>query len=386
MTSSPPEPGGNRVAFFCNNLRHNSRKGSRGRAGLGGNRTRNGAQHHGAGLGLPPCIDDGTAVLADLLAIPHPRFGIDGFAHRSQQAQAVQLVRVRELIAPFDKGADGRGRGVEDGDFVFVDDLPEAILRGKIRRTLIHQRGDAVLQDAVDNVGMAGDPSNIRSAPVDVVVLEIEDQLAGEIGLHRIAAGGVHQPFGLAGGAGGVEDVQRILCIHGLRRTLRRRGRHQLMPPLIASFLHVHRAAGTLVDHHMLDGGRVGDGLVHNLLELDLSAAAIRRVLRKHGYALRIVDAVDERVCGEASEDDGVHRANAGAGEQSNRQLRRHAHVHGDAVALPDAERPSGRWRTSAPQRASSPKVSLRISPGSPSQMMAILSLRAPRAWRSTQL
>ena len=80
-----------------------------------------------AGLGLPPGIDDGAAIAPDLLPIPHPRFGIDRLAYSSEQAQRDRdRMRFDMLVAPLDKGADRGGRGVEDGDAVVVDDLPEA--------------------------------------------------------------------------------------------------------------------------------------------------------------------------------------------------------------------------------------------------------------------
>ena len=68
----------------------------------------------------------GLPVVPDLLAIPHPRFRINGLAHRSQQAQRIQLEIVDVLIAPLDEGANSRGSGIEDGDLVVVNDLPEA--------------------------------------------------------------------------------------------------------------------------------------------------------------------------------------------------------------------------------------------------------------------
>ena len=53
---------------------------------------------------------------------------------------------------------------------------------------------------------------------------------------------------------------------------------------------------------------------------------------------LGVIDAVGEGVGGEAAEDDRVRRADAGAGEHGDRQLRDHRHVDGDAVAALHAE------------------------------------------------
>ena len=122
-----------------------------------------------------------------------------------------------ESGAPLDEGADGGGGGVEDGDLVVVDDFPEAVVFGPVGCALVHQDGGgAVEQRAVDDVAVAGDPADVGGAPEDVFLLEVEDVFAGEVGLDRVAAGGVEQALGLAGGAGGVEQEERVFGIHGL--------------------------------------------------------------------------------------------------------------------------------------------------------------------------
>ncbi len=160
----------------------------------------------------------------------------------------------------------------------------------------------------------------------------------GEVGLHRVAAGGVDQALGLAGGAGGVEDVERIFGIQRLGRALGRRVGHEVVPPVVAACDHVDGRAGALVDDDVLDGGAGGHGFVDGALELDFVAAAVARVLRDDGDAAGVVDAVGDGVGGESAEDDGVDGADARAGQQRDGQLRRHAHVDGDAIALLDAE------------------------------------------------
>ena len=51
-----------------------------------------------------------------------------------------------------------------------------------------------------------------------------------------------------------------------------------------------------------------------------------------------VVDAGRKLRRGEAAEDDGMHRADAGAGEHGDDRLRHHRHIEDDAVALADAE------------------------------------------------
>ena len=96
-------------------------------------------------------------------------------------------------------------------------------------------------------------------------------------------------------------------------------------------------------------------------------------------------DPVAHRVGGEAAEDDGVRRADAGAGEHRDDDLGDHPEVDRDAVALPDAAgaQPVG--------EAADPLVEVAVgdrrarSPGSPSQWKATRSPRSAR-WRSRQL
>ena len=190
-----------------------------------------------AGFGLPPGVDDGAAVAADDFAIPHPGFGVDGLADGAEQAQAGQVVLFGPLVAPLDEGADGGGRGVEDGDFVAVDDVPEAVGLGKVGRAFVHQAGGAVLQRAVDDVAVAGDPADVGGAPVDVFFFEVEDPFGGEVGADGVAAGGVDDALGLSGGAGGVEDVERMLGVERFGGAIVGGFGHEIVPPVVAAGL-----------------------------------------------------------------------------------------------------------------------------------------------------
>ena len=59
-----------------------------------------------------------------------------------------ELVAIGKFVAPLDERANGRRRCVKNRHAMIVNDLPEAIVLGKIRRALIHHRGDAVLQES----------------------------------------------------------------------------------------------------------------------------------------------------------------------------------------------------------------------------------------------
>ncbi len=323
-----------RFAVECDNVGHNPREGLGRGTRLGRNRAGNGRDHDLPGFRLPPGIDDRAAVVSDDFAIPHPRFRINGLADGPQQAQRIQLVLLRPLFAPLDESADGRGSGVEDGDLVAVDDGPEAVGLREVGRAFVHQRGAAVLQRTVHDVAVAGDPPNIGGAPVNIVVAQIEDPLGRDVGRHRVAASGVHHALRLAGGSRGVKDVERVLGLVRLGGTVVAGLRHQLVPPVVASGLHRYRRDRALVNDHVLHRRTRLERLIHRGFQLYFRTAAIGPVLGDDGDGLRVGDAVHQRVGREPSEDDRMRRADAGAGEHRDRQLRTHAHVDGDAVAL----------------------------------------------------
>ena len=45
-----------------------------------------GGDHHAAGFGLPPGVDDGAAFFADDVEVPSPGFRVDRLTHRAEQA------------------------------------------------------------------------------------------------------------------------------------------------------------------------------------------------------------------------------------------------------------------------------------------------------------
>ncbi len=245
------------------------------------------------------------------------------------------------LGAPAHEGADGRGRGVEDGDAVALDDLPEAILLRPVGRAFVHQHGGAVRERSVDDVAVAGDPADVGRAPVDVVLLEVEDPLGRGVAAGEIAAGRVDDALRLPGRARRVEDVEHVLRVHRLGLAVVGRLVHDLVVPVVAARLHVHAQVGGAAFHDddRRDRRRGFERLVGHLLERHDAAAAIAAVGRHQHLALRVVDAIAQRLAAEAAEDHAVHGADAGAGQHRNRQLRHQRHVDRDPVALGHAMR-----------------------------------------------
>ena len=301
--------------------------------------------HDRARLRLPPRVDDRASVAADVLAIPHPRFRIDRLAHRSEQTQLREVVLLGVLRAPLHEGANRGRRRVEDRDAVLLAQLPEAILRRPVRRALVHQARRAVRERAVHDVRVSRHPAHVGGAPVDVVLLEIENRLRRERALREIAAGGMHDALRLSRRARGVQREENVFGIH--RRRERRvadafdiRSCHHWSRP---AFIGAGDPPIALLraphDHHVLDRRRLCERIVRILLERHYAAATKAAVGRDEHLRLRVDDAIAQRLGREAAEHHRVHRADARAAEHRDRGLGNHRQVDRDAIALLHAER-----------------------------------------------
>ena len=336
----------------------------------------------------------GSGARADDLAVPAPRLGVDRLAHRAEQPDRGEVELLRDVAAPLHEGADRGRRGVEDRHLEVLDDPPPAAL---VRGALVHHLRAAVGQRAVDDVAVAGDPADVGGAPVDVVVLDVEHRPVGVGREQQVAAGGVQHALGLPGGAGGVEDEQRVLAVVQLRLVLGRGAVDDLVPPQITVVVPVHVLAGTTHHHDLLHRLALVRSLVAGLVDRGLErrrgTAAVAAVGGDDHVRLAVDHARGEGLGGEAAEDDRVDRADAGAGQHRDGGLGDHRQVDRDGVALADAqvgERVGGPADT---RSVSSAYVMSRVSTGlsspssgSPTKWIATLSPLPAATWRSTQL
>ena len=322
------------LALLIQQYRLHAEEGASGRAWLeiGGAGQR--GDQDAAGFGLPPGVDDGTALLADHVEVPLPGFRVDRLAHRTQQAQAAAVGFLHGGLALAHQCADRSRCGVEDVHLVLVDHLPEARGVGVVRHAFEHQGGGAVGQRAIDDVAVAGDPADVRGAPVDVAVVVVEHVLVGHRRAQQVAAGGVQHALGFAGGAGGVEDEQRVLGVHRLRSTVLADFAQRFVVPEVTPFDPRDLALGTLDHHHGGDVRAVGQGLFHVLLQRDVLAAAHAFVGGDHRTAIGVVDTVAQGIRGEATEYHRVDRADSRAGQHGVGRFGDHRHVDADPVAL----------------------------------------------------
>ena len=83
------------------------------------------------------------------------------------------------LRAPFHVRPDGGGRRVEDRHAVPFNDLPPSARIGPVRCPFVHDAGGVVGERTVDDVRVPSHPADVGGAPVDVLLLDVEDVAVG---------------------------------------------------------------------------------------------------------------------------------------------------------------------------------------------------------------
>ena len=135
-----------------------------------------------------------------------------------------------------------------------------------------------------------------------------------------------------------VKDEERGLRSHHFRWAIAGHLRGLLVPPLVPALDPGDGLAGSLENEDMLDEGTLFERGVHDSLCSDSLTAPAALVSRDHDATLAVLDTVAEGFGREAGEDDRVHCADAGAGEEGGDGLPGHGEVDGDGVALFDTE------------------------------------------------
>ncbi len=220
---------------------------------------------------------------------------------------------------------------------------PPAGVRG-VRRSLVQHLGRAVGERTVGDVGVPGDPADVGGAPEDVRLrVDVVHDLVREGGLGQVSARRVQDALGLAGRPGGVKDEQRVLRRERSRLMIGGCRGHRVVPPDVAIVVPRDLVAGALHDEHVFDGllrarTAVAERLVDGWLERRDPALAVAAVGGDDELRAGVVDARAEAVGGEAAEDDGVDRPDAGDSEHCGDRLGDHRHVDRDAVAVTDAQ------------------------------------------------
>ena len=154
-----------------------------------------------AGLRLPPMVDHGN--LEDIFR-PFHGIRVGALAGEEQRLEARQVVArevLRLWIILLDR-AERRRRGEKNLDLVFGDHAPESTgVRGADRLAFINNRGAALQQRGIADVGMADDPAHVRRGPIDIAGLDTIKRAHRPVERHHVPAIVAHDALRLAGGA-----------------------------------------------------------------------------------------------------------------------------------------------------------------------------------------
>ena len=168
-----------RRAFVIHQHRLDAEEGTRGGTGLQLDGAGQRGDHKAAGFGLPPGVHHRALLVADLLPVPLPGFRVNRFADGAENAQGRAVGAFDGLIALRHQRADRRRGGIKNVDLMLIDHLAHTRRGRPVRYPFEHQRRRAAGQRAVEQVAMAGDPTDVGGAPVDVARMIVEHVFKG---------------------------------------------------------------------------------------------------------------------------------------------------------------------------------------------------------------
>ena len=295
--------------------------------------TRKRCQHVTTSFGLPPCVNDRTCAFADNIVVPVPSFRVDRLTHGAEDAERRQVVFLNKLFAHAHQRTD-RGRcSVELSNFVLFTNSPETASVWVGRNAFEHQGGAAVSERTVDDVGVASNPTHVSGTPVYVAFMVVEGVFVGHRCVDQITTGRVHNALRLTSRTRGVENEQRVFCVHRTCRALWRSVGHEVFhvnvtainpSGLITSVFH--NKATHLVRAVQKRCVTVG---------FQCSATTTTRsgVSSDNNLRTRVVDAVCQCVRREAREHDRVDRTDTRTSEHRISSFRDHREIDHNAVA-----------------------------------------------------
>lgn len=103
---------------------------------------------------------------------------------------------------------------------MFLDSFPVARGGGVDWGAFEYGGGHAVAEGAVDDVGVAGDPTNVGHAGEFVIVVDVKDVFEGERSAEEVTTCSVHNALGFSGRSGGIEDEEGIFGSHDFGGTV----------------------------------------------------------------------------------------------------------------------------------------------------------------------
>jgi hypothetical protein len=164
------------------------------------------------GLQLSPGADDALE--------PLPRLRVQRLACAADDAQRAEVVLLHGRVPEAHERADCGRRRVKLRDLVALDDVP---VPARVRiewRALEHERRGAVAQRSIHDVGVTCNPSNICSAPKNILFLILENIFKSESCVNHIPSSCVHHSLRFTRRPRGIQNEKWIFRIHHFGFTL----------------------------------------------------------------------------------------------------------------------------------------------------------------------
>src|ERR1035437_1828360 len=323
----------------------------RGSATTGFHRVHSGqrASQKATVLGLPPGVDDHGFTFADGVVVPAPHRRLDGLTHGRHVLEVV-VVFGWFVWSELAQHANGRGCGVEDVHPDPLGDPPRTTRIGIGGNPFVHDTGRSERQRTVNDVGVPGDPPDIRRAPVGVLLVDVLVVLRGSRDVRQVSPGRMLAPLRPPRGPARVHQEQRRLGRHGdgvdhLVAIFAEDLVDEEVPPLDHWALRGVLARVAPPDQHLVDLLAELTGRLQRLVGLDLVVDQVAvAVIAVHGHqdaATGVCYPVPARRTREPAEHLGVNYAEPGARQHGHRQLGNHRQMKGDPIAgLQPAEVP----------------------------------------------
>ena len=182
---------------------------------------------------------------------------------------------------------------------------------------------------------MPDHPTDVRRTKEHVLVAHVPERLEVIVRPDHVPAMHVQHALGFPRGATGVEDVERVLSVHHLRRTLDTLTLHELVEVQLACCAQYDLRRLAAVHNHCLDIVQATHRLISNRLQIDRSPTAVRHIRRHHDFGVRVLNAAAERPSAETGVYHTVNRTDAGTGQHGCNAFDGQGHIDDDAVAFP---------------------------------------------------
>ena len=226
------------------------------------------------------------------------------------------------------------------GDFVFFDQLPPNTTIRSGGQALVHQRGHAGQERAVDDVAVAHHPADVAGGEIHLPRLAFKNMLhAGGQG-HRIAAGVALHTLGLAGGARGVQGVADVAALYPHAGHLGVQLRLTQGSVVVVTSGHHGEGTQATVDHQYRGRFVLAklNGLVQQRFVGHHFAPARTRIGTDDELGRGVFYARRQRMRRKPAKHHRMDGTNANTGQHGKRRLGDHGHVYQHAVTLAHAQ------------------------------------------------